>query len=114
MSWDDLGQRLSLCRYGLNPNDVLDNVAYARAHNTDHQGELLVAAASMMAESRFAIIVVDSVTALYRVEFQVLTFCRFHVHVVVTLPTAYVGWAHRIQCKHYLPASKYQGTFLAH
>ena len=56
-------------RYGLNPNDVLDNVAYARAHNTDHQGQLLFAAASMMSDSRFALIVVDSVTALYRVEY---------------------------------------------
>ena len=25
-------------RYGLNPNDVLDNVAYARAHNTTTRG----------------------------------------------------------------------------
>ncbi len=56
-------------RYGLNPNDVLDNVAYARAHNTDHQGQLLIAAASMMSDARFALIVVDSVTALYRVEY---------------------------------------------
>ena len=29
-------------RFNLNPNDVLDNVAYARAHNTDHQAQLLV------------------------------------------------------------------------
>lgn len=57
-------------RFGLNPADVLDNVAYARAHNTDHQGQLLLAAASMMAEARFALIVVDSVTALYRTEFN--------------------------------------------
>lgn len=59
-----------LGRYGLIPHDVLDNVAYARAHNTDHQAQLLMAAASMMADSRFALIVVDSVTALYRVEYQ--------------------------------------------
>lgn len=57
-------------RFGLNPADVLDNVAYARAHNTDHQGQLLLAAASMMSEARFALIVVDSVTALYRTEFN--------------------------------------------
>jgi DNA repair protein RAD51 len=57
-------------RFGLNPGDVLDNVAYARAHNTDHQGQLLLAAASMMAEARFALIIVDSVTALYRTEFN--------------------------------------------
>ena len=59
-------QILLHARYGLVPHDVLDNVAYARAHNTDHQGQLLMAAASMMADSRFALIVVDSVTALYR------------------------------------------------
>lgn len=56
--------------YGLNPNDVLDNIAYARAHNTDHQSQLLLAAASMMSESRFALVIVDSVTALYRTEFN--------------------------------------------
>ena len=58
------------CRYGLNAHDVLDNVAYARAHNTEHQANLLMAAASMMADSRFSLIIVDSVTALYRVEYQ--------------------------------------------
>lgn len=40
-------------RYKLTPNDVLDNVAYARAYNTDHQTQLLIQAAAMMAESRF-------------------------------------------------------------
>ena len=40
------------CRYGLSGSDVLDNVAYARAYNTDHQGQLLLQASAMMAESR--------------------------------------------------------------
>ena len=57
-------------RYGLSPQDVLDNVAYAKAHNTEHQMQLLVSAASMMAESRFALIVVDSATNLYRSEYN--------------------------------------------
>lgn len=57
-------------RFGLSVNDVLDNVAYARAHNTDHQNQLLMAAAGMLAESRFALIVVDSATCLYRTEFM--------------------------------------------
>src|SRR5690606_30874592 len=39
-------------RYGLNPEEVLDNVAYARAYNTDHQMALLVQASAMMVESR--------------------------------------------------------------
>ena len=40
-------------RYGLSGSDVLDNVAYARAYNTDHQGQLLLQASAMMAESRY-------------------------------------------------------------
>ena len=51
------GRLLNLTRararsLSLSPPDVLDNVAYAKAHNTDHQLELLTAAAGMMAESR--------------------------------------------------------------
>lgn len=57
-------------RFGLNHEDVLDNVAYARAHNTEHQQQLLVSAAAMMSEARFALIVVDSATSLFRSEFM--------------------------------------------
>jgi len=39
-------------RYQLSGNDVLDNVAYARAYNSDHQMQLLMQAAAMMSESR--------------------------------------------------------------
>lgn len=56
-------------RYGLTVEDVLDNVAYARAHNTEHQEKLLMSAAGLLSESRFALIIVDSATALYRSEF---------------------------------------------
>ncbi|XP_074556819.1 DNA repair protein RAD51 homolog 1-like [Curcuma longa] len=38
-------------RFGLNGADVLENVAYARAYNTDHQSRLLLEAASMMVEA---------------------------------------------------------------
>jgi DNA repair protein RAD51 len=57
-------------RYGLNGEDVLDNIAYARAYNTDHQSQLLLQASAMMAESRFAVLVVDSATALYRTDYS--------------------------------------------
>ena len=50
-----LSHVLYLCRYGLSGQDVLDNVAYARAYNSDHQLQLLVQAAAMMAESRYVI-----------------------------------------------------------
>jgi len=57
-------------RYGLNGEDVLDNIAYARAYNSDHQTKLLLQAATMMSESRFALMVVDSATALYRTDYS--------------------------------------------
>lgn len=57
-------------RFNMNGEDVLDNVAYARAHNSDHQSQLLLQAASMMAESRFALMIVDSATALYRTDYS--------------------------------------------
>jgi RecA/RadA recombinase len=41
-------------RYGLNGEEVLDNVAYARAYNADHQNALLTSASALMSESRSA------------------------------------------------------------
>jgi len=57
-------------RFGLVGSDVLDNVSYARAYNSDHQLTLLTQAAAMMTESRYAVIVVDSATALYRTDYS--------------------------------------------
>ena len=56
-------------RFGMNPQDVLDNVAFARAMNSDHQMELLSAASAMMSESRYAVMIVDSATALFRTDY---------------------------------------------
>ncbi|KAJ1523534.1 hypothetical protein ONE63_001383 [Megalurothrips usitatus] len=57
-------------KYKLSSTDVLDNVAFARAYNTDHQTKLLVMASAMMAESRYALLIVDSATALYRTDYS--------------------------------------------
>lgn len=57
-------------RYKLDVKSVLDNVACARAYNTDHQTHLLVKAAAMMSESRYALLIVDSATALYRTDYS--------------------------------------------
>ena len=48
----------------------MDNVAVARAHSTDQQNKLLVQAAALMCENRFALLVVDSATALYRTDYS--------------------------------------------
>lgn len=57
-------------RYGLNPDDCLDNVAYARAYNAEHQLQLLNLAAQMMAELRFSLLIVDSIMSLYRTDYS--------------------------------------------
>lgn len=57
-------------RFNMNPEEVLDNVICARAHNSEQQMELLGDAAALMSESRYALIIVDSATALYRSDFQ--------------------------------------------
>lgn len=57
-------------RFGMNGSDVLDNVSFARAYNTDHQMQLLVQAAAMMVEARYSLVVVDSATALYRTDYS--------------------------------------------
>merc|ERR1712023_352932 len=57
-------------RFGLDPGDVLENVAYARAHNSEQQMELLKMASALMAEDRYALMVVDSATALFRTDYS--------------------------------------------
>ncbi|KAJ5620558.1 RecA recombinase Rhp51 [Penicillium lagena] len=57
-------------RFGLVGEEVLDNVAYARAYNSDHQLQLLNQASQMMCETRFSLLIVDSATSLYRTDFN--------------------------------------------
>ncbi|KAK0181983.1 hypothetical protein PV327_000158 [Microctonus hyperodae] len=57
-------------KFNIPAENVLDNVACARAYNTDHQTQLLVMASAMMTESRYALLIVDSATALYRTDYS--------------------------------------------
>ncbi|XP_053992587.1 DNA repair protein RAD51 homolog A-like [Hylaeus volcanicus] len=56
-------------RFKLNSENVLENVVYGKAFNTDHQLELIIEASALMVESRFALLIVDSATSLYRAEY---------------------------------------------
>merc|ERR1719293_578867 len=56
-------------RYELNVEDVLENVTYARAYNAEHQDKLLIEAAGVFCESRYALLVVDSATGLFRTDY---------------------------------------------
>jgi DNA repair protein RAD51 len=57
-------------RFGLDPEEAIQNVLYARAYNSDHQNKLLLQACGLMAENKFALLIVDSATALYRTDFS--------------------------------------------
>lgn len=56
--------------HGMNASDVLDNIAHARAYTTDQQVELLRSAAALMCESPYALLIVDSATSLFRVDYS--------------------------------------------
>jgi len=57
-------------RYNLHEEDVLENVTYARAYNSEHQEKLLTEAAAVFCESRYAILIVDSATGLFRTDYS--------------------------------------------
>jgi DNA repair protein RAD51 len=57
-------------RYELDPEEVISNVYYARAYNSEHQNKLLIQACALMAENKFSLLVVDSATALYRTDYS--------------------------------------------
>ncbi|KAK8842554.1 Meiotic recombination protein dmc1 [Tritrichomonas musculus] len=56
-------------RFGVDPNDILDNILYARAFNHEQQMQLILQAAAQMAEDQYRLIIIDSITALFRVDF---------------------------------------------
>lgn len=57
-------------RFGLDCAAILDNILVARAYTHEHQAHLLSLVAAKMAEEPFSLLVVDSITALFRVDFS--------------------------------------------
>ena len=56
-------------RYGLSPEEVLNNIVYARAHTSDNQMDLINMTAGLFAEEPFRLLVIDSISALFRVDY---------------------------------------------
>ncbi|RWR80174.1 AAA+ ATPase domain-containing protein [Cinnamomum micranthum f. kanehirae] len=56
-------------RFGMDAGAVLDNIVYARAYTYEHQYNLLLGLAAKMSEEPFRLLIVDSVIALFRVDF---------------------------------------------
>jgi meiotic recombination protein DMC1 len=57
-------------RFGLDPTAALENILVARAYTHEHQMNLLNAVTAKMADDQFRLLIMDSVTALFRVDFQ--------------------------------------------
>lgn len=57
-------------RFGLDVEEVLNNIIYARAYTTEHQSTLITMAAAQMIEDCFSLVIVDSIMALYRVDYS--------------------------------------------
>lgn len=59
-------------RFALDPEEVMDNVVYARAFNSEHQMDLITLVAAKMAEEpgRYRLLVVDSIISLFRTDFS--------------------------------------------
>jgi len=56
--------------YNIDPNQVLDNILYARCYTSDHLVQLLVHVAAKMAEEKFALLIIDSIMGPFRVDFS--------------------------------------------
>lgn len=73
-------------RFGLDTESALDNIAYARAYNADHQMSLLQQASALMSESRCArfhspVFICSLVKLTPDAQFLVAN-CRFHYGTV--------------------------------
>ncbi|KAF8392309.1 hypothetical protein HHK36_022651 [Tetracentron sinense] len=56
-------------RFGMDAVAVLDNIIYARAYTYEHQYNLILGLAAKMSEEPFKLLIVDSIIALFRVDF---------------------------------------------
>lgn len=57
-------------RFSVDADTVLNNILYARAYTHEAQIDMLQAVSAKLVEERYALIIVDSVTALFRVDFS--------------------------------------------
>lgn len=58
-------------KHGLDPDEALENVIYARAYNSEHQNELLQNLSVKFSEDpKYKLLIVDSIISLFRVDFS--------------------------------------------
>lgn len=57
-------------RFGVDPQEALDNISYCRVFNHEQQMELIPIVAAMFAEQCYRLLVIDSISATFRVDFS--------------------------------------------
>lgn len=57
-------------RFGLDSEQVLNNIVYARVFTSEFQSSLITQAAAKMMEDVFSVMIIDSIMALFRVDFS--------------------------------------------
>ena len=57
-------------RFNADPEQVLENITYARPHTHEQQIEILADVAARMAEDPYSLLIMDSAMALFRVDFS--------------------------------------------
>jgi meiotic recombination protein DMC1 len=57
-------------RFGLDPEQVLNNIIYARVYTSEFQANIITLAAAKMMEDTFSLLIIDSIMALFRVDFS--------------------------------------------
>merc|ERR1712032_1559090 len=57
---------------GVSADAAMENIIYARCYTSEHLGQLLIQAASLMVtdEDRFALLIIDSIMGVFRVDFS--------------------------------------------
>ncbi|EDK45344.1 meiotic recombination protein DMC1 [Lodderomyces elongisporus NRRL YB-4239] len=57
-------------RFGVDPDNCLENISYARALNSEHQIELVEQLGNELAEGTYSLLIVDSILACFRVDYS--------------------------------------------
>ena len=57
-------------RFGLDPEEALKNIVYARVFTSEYQSSIITLAAAKMMEDTFSLMIIDSIMALFRVDFS--------------------------------------------
>ncbi|KAJ3384221.1 Meiotic recombination protein dmc1 [Entophlyctis sp. JEL0112] len=57
-------------RFNLDPEAVLENISIARAYNCEQQMDLITEVAARMVDGGYRLIIVDSIMALFRVDYS--------------------------------------------